>query len=165
VSRYHVTIEDQEFAVDITQSGTVYVNGKSVDVDIAELREGVCSILIDTQSTNVLALRTSRGFDVLIDSASTEVTVETDRERLLRQFSSGSASKTQKLEIHAPMPALVGKIEVNVGDAVVEGQGLLILEAMKMENELKAHHQGTIKQIFVKQGETVEKGALLMLLE
>jgi biotin carboxyl carrier protein len=63
------------------------------------------------------------------------------------------------------MPALIVKVEVSVGDEVVHGQGLLVLEAMKMENELKAMHSGRVKEIHVRQGKPVEKGELLMILE
>jgi biotin carboxyl carrier protein len=63
------------------------------------------------------------------------------------------------------MPALVVRIEVKVGDEVKEGKGLVILEAMKMENELRAHQSGRVKQIFVEEGKPVEKGQLLLLME
>jgi biotin carboxyl carrier protein len=56
-------------------------------------------------------------------------------------------------------------VEVQVGDDVHPGTGLLILEAMKMENEIRAHQSAKVKQIFVANGKTVEKGELLMLLE
>lgn len=63
------------------------------------------------------------------------------------------------------MPALVVKIEVSVGDEIVSGQGLIILEAMKMENEIKSHSAGVIKEIYVTHGKPVERGELLFLLE
>ena len=63
------------------------------------------------------------------------------------------------------MPALVVKVEVSVGEEVKEGQGLLILEAMKMENEIKCHQAGKVKEILVSKGKPVEKGELLMRLE
>ncbi len=70
-----------------------------------------------------------------------------------------------KSEIKAPMPALVVRVEVEIGQKVKPGQGLLILEAMKMENEIKAHSAGIIKEIYATKGKPVEKGELLMLLE
>jgi biotin carboxyl carrier protein len=60
---------------------------------------------------------------------------------------------------------MVVKVEVSVGDEVVEGQGLVILEAMKMENEIKSHQAGKVKSVLVEKGKAVEKGELLLLLE
>jgi biotin carboxyl carrier protein len=63
------------------------------------------------------------------------------------------------------MPALVVRVEVKVSDEVKVGQGLVILEAMKMENEIKSHQSGRVKEIYVAKGKPVEKGELLLLLE
>jgi pyruvate carboxylase subunit B len=70
-----------------------------------------------------------------------------------------------RLEIHAPMPALVVKVEVAPGQDIATGQGLLVLEAMKMENELRSHQAGRVKEVCVKKGDTVEKGQLLVVME
>jgi len=63
------------------------------------------------------------------------------------------------------MPALVSSVPVSVGDVVTVGQGLVILEAMKMENEIKAHRNGVVGKILVSKGKSVEKGELLVHLE
>ena len=67
--------------------------------------------------------------------------------------------------MHAPMPAMVVKLEVNVVDEVRAGQPLIVLEAMKMENELVAAAAGRVKAIYVAPGKAVEKGELLLLFE
>jgi biotin carboxyl carrier protein len=67
--------------------------------------------------------------------------------------------------IVAPMPGLVVRVEVEVGQHVKAGQGVVVVEAMKMENELKAPGDGVIAEIRAKTGETVEKGAVLLVLE
>jgi pyruvate carboxylase subunit B len=66
------------------------------------------------------------------------------------------------VRVSAPMPGLVTKIEVTVGDVIVVGQGLLILEAMKMENEIRATISGVITKINATLGKPVEKGELLV---
>jgi biotin carboxyl carrier protein len=63
------------------------------------------------------------------------------------------------------MPALVVRVEVKAGDEVREGQGLLVLEAMKMENEIRSPQAGKVREVFVSNGKAVEKGELLLLLE
>lgn len=68
------------------------------------------------------------------------------------------------LKVESPMPGSIFKIEVAVGDAVAEGQNLVILEAMKMENEIVAPRAGTVKQILVSQGTAVNTGDVLVVL-
>lgn len=68
-------------------------------------------------------------------------------------------------EIKAPMPGRIVKVEVSEGDEVTEGQGLVVVEAMKMENEYKSPLNGVVKTVAVKEGDTVEAGTLLILVE
>jgi pyruvate carboxylase subunit B len=116
-------------------------------------------------SHTVVARKNDDGYQILLAGKQLEAVVESERSRLLRKFDTQGSSGPKKVEIKAPMPALVVKVEVAVGDSVKPGQGLLILEAMKMENEIKAHSSGVVKTIYVTQGKPVEKGELLILLE
>jgi pyruvate carboxylase subunit B len=59
------------------------------------------------------------------------------------------------------MPGLIVRVNVNPGDTVAQGQGLVVMEAMKMENELRAQAAGTVKSVNVKPGTAVEKGTVL----
>jgi biotin carboxyl carrier protein len=70
-----------------------------------------------------------------------------------------------KLEVKAPMPGMVLKIKKQPGDEVMQGDSVLILEAMKMENDLRAHKSGKIQSINVKEGMAVEKGYTLFIIE
>lgn len=65
-------------------------------------------------------------------------------------------------EVNAPMPGLVVDVRVNTGETVVEGAPLVILEAMKMENELTSPRDGTIAEVLVKEGDTVDKAQVLV---
>ena len=87
------------------------------------------------------------------------------RSRLMAEIQSGRGIKEQKLMIRAPMPGLVKKIEVAVGDPIKPGSGLLILEAMKMENEIKSPLHGVVREVIVSQDATVEKDEPLILIE
>ena len=74
-------------------------------------------------------------------------------------------SAQNKLDVKAPMPGMVLKINKKAGDEVEEGESVLILEAMKMENDLRAHISGKIKHIYINEGMTVEKGYTLFTIE
>jgi biotin carboxyl carrier protein len=87
-------------------------------------------------------------------------------ERKLRQRSASSSVAHSGLqEINAPMPGKIVKVFVKEGDAVVEGQPLVVVEAMKMENELKALRAGTVTKVLAKEGTAIENGAKLVVVE
>jgi pyruvate carboxylase subunit B len=85
-----------------------------------------------------------------------------ERTRTIRDLTAGSAKAQGPRPLIAPMPGLVVRIHVQVGDRVEAGQGLVAMEAMKMENELRSPSAGTVVQIHARQGQAVEKGALLV---
>jgi pyruvate carboxylase subunit B len=122
-------------------------------------------MLLNGRSYVVVAEKSDAGYRLLVNGRQLLADVESERTKLLKQFESQKVHGTTKLEIRAPMPALVVKVEVGVGDEVKAGQGLVILEAMKMENEIKAHSSGKVKEIHITKGTPVEKGQLLLILE
>lgn len=94
-----------------------------------------------------------------------EVEALDERTRHIRSLTGASGAKAAGGRLAAPMPGLVVRVLVEPGQMVSAGQGLVVLEAMKMENELKASIAGTVTQIAVNPGQAVEKGALLVTLE
>ena len=89
-----------------------------------------------------------------------DVQVLDERARAVRAAGGGATHGVGTLK--APMPGLVVRVQVAEGDAVAAGKGLVVVEAMKMENELKAGGNGTVKQVHVKVGDRVEKGTPLI---
>lgn len=88
-----------------------------------------------------------------------------ERTRAIRDLTAKSAGASGPAPLKAPMPGLIVRVNVTVGDQVQVGQGLIVMEAMKMENELRTTVAGTVKAILVEPGKAVEKGALLVELE
>jgi pyruvate carboxylase subunit B len=88
-----------------------------------------------------------------------------ERTRAIRDLTAAASGAVGPRPLLAPMPGLIVKVHVQVGEAVVAGQGLVSMEAMKMENELRSASAGTVKAIGVAPGAAVEKGALLVELE
>lgn len=88
-----------------------------------------------------------------------------ERARAIQELAARSAPPAGPAPVIAPMPGLVVRVNVAVGDVVVAGQGVLVMEAMKMENELRASAAATVKAVRVTQGTAVEKGAVLIELE
>ncbi|HET6272048.1 MAG TPA: biotin/lipoyl-containing protein [Bacteroidota bacterium] len=162
---YFMTSGGKEHVVIVHDDGTVLLDGRRTSLDITRIDANTFSILLHGGSHTLVASRTNSGYEVLSNGILLRVGVETERERLLRQYAGTAIAGHHRFEVHAPMPAMVARIQVNVGDEVTEGQGLIILEAMKMENELRAQQTGKVKEIWVVVGKAVEKGQLLLLLE
>lgn len=162
---YRVTVDGEEFEVAVEQDGHCSIDGTPVEADIREIAKSRYSALINGRSVSVMVTGSAGTFQVVSGSLSHDVTVETERERLMKAYGRTAIPVSLRTEIRAPMPALVVRVEVSVGESVQPGAGLMVLEAMKMENELKAHQAGRVIEIHATRGKPVEKGELLMVLE
>ena len=144
---------------------TLVWEGQSHPIDIQELEPGCYSILMDGRSVEV-RLDSAKSQDpeahayraMLYDGAYEFSLV--DPRRALLGASGGAGAGGGVLS--SPMPGKIVKLLVAVGDAVQEGQTLLVMEAMKMQNELKTNTTGTVKTVHVQEGATVETGAALI---
>jgi propionyl-CoA carboxylase alpha chain len=165
VSTYTMSIGSSSFSVTIHPDGSISVNGRPVSVSVREIDSTTFLVSGAEATTRVVGRCAGTEVEVLLSGEQHTVSVVTEREALIRTYGRRAGSDHIPSEIHAPMPALVVRVEVHEGDEVETGQGLCVLEAMKMENELKAHRSGRVKQVLVKQGNTVEKNELLMILE
>ncbi len=85
-----------------------------------------------------------------------------ERARAIRDLAATQAASHGPLPVTAPMPGMIVRVHVQVGDVVSPGQGVIAMEAMKMENELRAVTAGTVKAVLVQPGQAVEKGAILL---
>lgn len=99
---------------------------------------------------------------IRINGVRREVRVLDERTKLLEKMGMSVSAGVASGDIKAPMPGKVLQVLVKSGDAVEEGQALLVLEAMKMENMIKAVAAGTVSEVPISEGEAVEKGALLV---
>ena len=165
MNSYYVTINNKEYLVKFEQDSLITLDGRQYSPDVRQLDARTFSFVVDGNSSKVIAEKFEDGYRLLLNGKQLSATVQSERTRLLKQFESQTSTGHRKTEIKAPMPALVVKLEVEIGDEVKPGQGLLILEAMKMENEIKSHSAGRVKEIYVTKGKPVEKGELLILLE
>ena len=123
------------------------------------------SFLADNVNYEFLLERSNGGFDVWHRSGQLRVDISDEKTDRLKSLTSGAAGGVRPGALKAPMPGLVLQIEVAVGQHFKKGDGLAIIEAMKMENELKAHSSGIVREIRVKPGEPVEKNQVLIIFE
>lgn len=163
---YHVTIGSHEFEVELGPEGT-RIDGQPIQVDLAHVQgTSVRNLLLDGASHRIVAERGgSDTWDVHLRGRRFQAEVLDERTRAIRELTGAGAGPTGPEPVRAPMPGLVVKIEVAVGDVVQAGQGVAIVEAMKMENELKATAPGRVRSIPVETGAAVEKDQILVDLE
>lgn len=161
--KYFVTIGERTLEVEIGRQG-VTVEGEVVEAELERIPEtSVYSLLLGGRSYRLVAGQSGRGeWNLHLDGLETRASVLDERGRKIQELSARTAGPRGPKSVVAPMPGLVVKVEVEPGDAVEAGQGVVIIEAMKMENELKAEGQGTVLTVHVEPGQAVEKGAVLV---
>ncbi|MBI5653489.1 MAG: biotin/lipoyl-binding protein [Chloroflexi bacterium] len=164
--KYTAIINEKAYEVEIGPNNTVLINGEPRTIDFRGIDgEALYSLLVDNLSWELLAERTGDQYRVLIDGELHIVEVQDERTRKLAKAAAKTAAATGEVTIKAPMPGLVREVQVNVGDAIAAKQGVVILEAMKMQNELRAPRAGTVKEIRVKPGDKVEQGQALLVVK
>ncbi len=152
---FEVNVDDSQYSID----------GRDVVFDLHEQPNGLISVLVNGKSyTAILESidRKSKEVQLSIDGHSYKVAVKEPIDQLLSNMGMDIKARSKAETVKAPMPGMVLKILVAPGQAVKKGDGLLILEAMKMENVLKASEDGTVKAIKVAERTAVEKGAILI---
>ena len=158
--KYLTIINSQRYEIEIDQAGSVLINGKVRDVDFLNLGGSLYSIITENKSLEAVIDDDDDKIAVMMDGRLFETQVLDERAMLLVQRRGGLASSSG--EVHAPMPGLIVMVPAESGQAVAQGDTLVILESMKMQNELKSPVAGTIKAIHVQAGQAVDKNDLLV---
>jgi len=162
--KYITTINNRDYTVEIINDKQVVIDGKLVDVDFVALSgQPVYSLIIDGKSHEAYIYEEDNQIQVQLRGFQYNANIIDEREKRLSDSSEGGIGSGEFI-LKAPMPGLVISVPVMEGDAVVKGQVLVILESMKMQNELKAPRDGVIIRIKVEQGHTVEQKQQLMML-
>jgi biotin carboxyl carrier protein len=161
--RYFVHLDGRRIEVQL-DGDELRVEGVPVEVDLAPGgRASVRSLRVGDRSIRVLSERDAQGCWTLeVDGVPHKVEVldrAQDSARAAKKAAAGAAGPSP---LRAPMPGLVVRVEVALGDVVEAGQGVVIVEAMKMENELKAPTAGRVSAVKVQQGATVERHQVLV---
>ena len=165
--KYIVAMGETRVTVDV-EPDAVTVTGRRIPASLADI-EGTPVRMVtigDRVHRVVVRRRESKGHYVLwIDGYTYDVEALDERTRTIRDLTAEAAGPTGPRPLVAPMPGLIVRVLVGPGDTVQEGQGLVVMEAMKMENELRAVAAGRVRAVQAQPGMAVEKGALLVELE
>jgi biotin carboxyl carrier protein len=142
------------------------VNGEKVTADAKQLNTNAWHIINNLQSYNVEVVsfnNAEKTAEIKVNNNVYSVTAKDQFDILLDKLGLGNLNAAKVSEIKAPMPGMVLKVFVAEGTEIKKGDNLFILEAMKMENIIKAPADVTVKTVKIKPGDKVEKGQILML--
>jgi acetyl/propionyl-CoA carboxylase alpha subunit len=162
--RYIVQVGDREVEVVLAEDG-VTVDGEPMSAHLTEEDRAPVRLLSIGNVLHRIAVRRGEGrgrYTLWVDGYRFETEALDERTRAIRALSAATAGAAGPSPLVAPMPGLVTKVLVAPGDQVQPGQGLVVMEAMKMENELRAPAGGSVKAVRVTPGTAVEKGAVLV---
>ena len=161
--KYVSSVNGIEYLIEIIDERHITVNGKKLAVDFNSVSgQPVYSLIVDGKSFEGFVYPGEIEWEVLLMGRQFPIKVEDEREKRLRAAAGGSVSETGEFHLKAPMPGMVVSIPVDEGQEIKKGQVLLILESMKMQNELKAPRDGTVGRVRVKPGESVEQRQTLL---
>ena len=159
---------EQSYTVEIEENGkSVYrvsVDGNEFLVDGKKTGRTNFSLIVDNRSFEIEVDNTDDEYRVLVDGRNYRIYLVDERRVRVGAAQSGLQFQGRQM-VSVPMPGKIIAVLVAIGDAVEMGQGLVIVEAMKMENEVRSPISGEVKEIKVKPGDTVEGGALLVIVE
>jgi len=165
--RYYVALQDAERVVDI-DGRTARVGDTTYDAEVVELDGTPVRMVTLGDEVHRVVVRRGEGrgrFTFWLGGHRFEAEALDERARAIRALRGAAEGPAGPAPLVAPMPGLIVRVHVAPGDSVQAGQGLIVMEAMKMENELRAQAAGVVKAVLVQPGTAVEKGATLVELE
>jgi biotin carboxyl carrier protein len=154
-----INLNQQEYLFD-KQAETVLLNGKPINADVVKLGKNKFHVLINYNSFNIELLskdENAKNQIILVNGQKQTIEIKDKYDDLLKQLGMDKLMGNKANLLKAPMPGLVLKVLVTEGQIVKKGDGLIILEAMKMENIIKASADGMVKKIHIEEKNIVEK--------
>ncbi len=158
--KYVTLINGETYEVEIDHGGSVLINGEERDVDFLNLGGDLFSVITENRSLEAVINDDEGNIAVMMSGRQFEAQVLDERALLMMQRRGGQA--TGSGEVKAPMPGLIVDVTTERGAVLAKGDTLIILESMKMQNELKSPIDGEVRAIHVEAGQAVDKNELLV---
>lgn len=158
--KYVTIINERRFEIEVDNDGRVLIDGAERDVDFLNLGGSLFSLITENKSFEAVIDDDEGRIDVMMRGRLFEAQVLDERAMLLMQRRGGLT--TTSGEVLAPMPGLIVEVTAALGGEVAKGETVIILESMKMQNELKSPIDGFVRAIHAAAGQAVEKNQLLV---
>ena len=162
-----ITIDEEKNQISLINETEAILNGKKLNFELQKLKYQSYLLRINNSVYEISSEQVnSEKFSFLVNGIKINLIARTAlQERAKKLIDASKSSSGSTVDINAPMPGMILKINKNNGDEIKKGDSVLILEAMKMENDLKSPVTGKIKKLFVDEGNAVEKGDRLFSIE
>lgn len=161
--KYVTTIGEESYEVEINGEDELFVDGQRMLIDFRSVAgQSVYSLIVNGKSYEALVQPAEEGLEVLLQGHLFQVSVEDERQRRLRQSSGSTSPLRGEFHFKAPMPGLIVKVRVREGQEIKKGDRLIVLESMKMQNELSSPSDGTVRNLRIKPGDNVDQNQVLL---
>ena len=161
--KFEVSVGTTKRVVELEKEGAAWrvtLDGKRIDADVNEVEPGVFSVLLNGESHEVRVTPQADG-TLTLQTGHEEFAAEVFDPRAWRGRRHAGVEAEGRQQIAAPMPGKVVRVMVQAGDKVEAGQGLVVVEAMKMQNEIRSPKSGTVERLVAKEGQPVNAGEVL----
>jgi acetyl/propionyl-CoA carboxylase alpha subunit len=161
--KYITSTKDQEFEIEILDEHKIAIDGEIHEINFESISgQPVFSLLIDSKSYDAYVYEGDDGWEVLLRGELYRTQVVDEREQRLRAAFENGLAQSSEFFLKAPMPGLVIDVLVRDGQEVKKGDVLMVLESMKMQNELKSPQAGVVSRVRVEVGDHVERRQTLL---
>jgi biotin carboxyl carrier protein len=161
--KYIAEVDGQEFPVEILDDHHVRFGEEILEFDLSAVNgQPLYSLIVNQESFEGYIYPDEGNWKVLLLGSSYTINIEDEREKRLRKPENENALTDREYTLRAPMPGLVIATSISEGQHVGKGQLLIILESMKMQNELRSPFEGTVVRIKIKAGESVQQKQVLL---
>ncbi len=163
--KYYTKVNDKEYIIEIGPDNEIVVNDEKYSIDFQYLATGgMVSLLLNNRSLEAVVDEYDDHWEVLAEGELYNVFVQDERAFRLAQARGTTLDTGHETGVKAPMPGVIIRTLVDVGDVVERNEKVVILESMKMENELRAPREGVVTAVNVSAGASVEKGQVLIVI-
>ena len=163
--RYFISEKEGFKTIDVSEENGLFhvdYNGKHYQLDIERIDQQLYSVIRDDKVFKFIGDQKDTVVRILTNHVDREVTILNQRQKMEAELFGSGGAEEDLGDVKAPMPGMVLRVEVKTGDVVEVGQPLLVIEAMKMENEIRATKAGTVAEVLCSPQQAVERDDLLI---
>jgi len=166
MSDFVVTLNDKKKTISFSGNSHLLIDDYKVDCELTLLSGHTYLLRVNDKFFEIAVDKIGNGnYSLMIEGQNYETIIRSDLQEKVSEILQQKSSAHKKTEVKAPMPGMILKIKKELNEKVLQGETILILEAMKMENDLRSPRSGILSEIMVKEGSTVEKGVILFTIE